>query len=497
MNPMSSSNRVQQWPRRASIARRSGAALSAAVAAIVLAIGSASPVVAAEPTPPPSAPATTEAPQTDAPQTEEPGGTPTPTPTEEPGPTTPPTEPPPTTPPPTEPPPTTPPPTTPPPTTPPPTTPPPTTPPPTGEPTPGPTEPPLTGAPTPPTTSTPTPRAPVLIGTGPVVRIAAARDPKLNGLLAARGALDAATSGVRTAEASLASAKAAREVARELALQLDGVAESARQKADEAGRAYLTAGRSADAAGASAAAAFGAGQDLLAGLGGMARMAQLEGGAEELLALAEELDADADAAEDRAEEAWAAVDTVPVDDRQQEVQAAQATVVLARAELQGVQSQVAASSIELIDSLPADSGQLSDQGWSLPVTGRASDEFGPRPEKPVSGVNEFHRGTDLAASCGSAVFAATGGIVVEARAVGSYGNWILLEHGAGVSTGYAHLQDGGILVTPGQRVEAGQLIGTVGSTGASTGCHLHLEVRLAGVAVDARPFFAARGIDLG
>ena len=95
------------------------------------------------------------------------------------------------------------------------------------------------------------------------------------------------------------------------------------------------------------------------------------------------------------------------------------------------------------------------------------------------------------------LLAATSGVVVEARANGSYGNWILLDHGAGVSTGYAHLIDGGILVAPGATVTAGQLIGMVGSTGASTGCHLHFEVRLDGVAVDARPFMAARGITIG
>jgi murein DD-endopeptidase MepM/ murein hydrolase activator NlpD len=337
----------------------------------------------------------------------------------------------------------------------------------------------------------------VLIGNGPVLRMLTTPDPRLNGLLAARSALDTATGGLRAAETGLAAAKADREVARGLALQLDGVAAEAREKADEAGRAYLVAGRSAEAASASMAAAFGAGKDLLAGLGSMARMAELEGGADELLELAETLDARADAAEDRAELAWAEVDEVPIAEREDEVVDAEVTLTVARSELDDLRTQVAATSVALIDSLPSDSGQLSAQGWSQPVAGRTSDGFGPRPEKPLPGVNEFHRGTDVAAPCGTPVFAATGGIVVEARVVGGYGNWILLEHGAGVSTGYAHLQDGGILVSAGQRVEAGQLIGLVGSTGASTGCHLHLEVRLDGVAVDAKPFLAARGIALG
>ena len=337
----------------------------------------------------------------------------------------------------------------------------------------------------------------MLVGSGPVLRIVSAPDPGLPGLLTARTALDQASLALRAAESGVAAAKSDRAIARTIALQLDAAAADAREHADEAGRAYLTASRSGDAANASMAAAYGAGQDLLAGLSGMARMAALDGEADELLELAERLGAKADRAEERAESAWAEVDAVPVEARQQEVRAAEASVTQARAELSGLQTRVASSSVELIDSLPADSGQLSEQGWSLPVSGRTSDEFGPRPEKPVPGVNEFHRGTDLAASCGSPVFAATSGTVVEARTNGSYGNWILVDHGAGVSTGYAHLQTGGILVSPGQVVGAGQLIGLVGSTGASTGCHLHFEVRLGGVAVDAKPFLAARGIALG
>jgi murein DD-endopeptidase MepM/ murein hydrolase activator NlpD len=66
-----------------------------------------------------------------------------------------------------------------------------------------------------------------------------------------------------------------------------------------------------------------------------------------------------------------------------------------------------------------------------------------------------------------------------------------------VATGYAHLRAGGILVAEGQQVAAGALIGAVGSTGASTGCHLHFEVRINGTAVDAVPFMAARGVQLG
>ncbi|MRG59357.1 peptidoglycan DD-metalloendopeptidase family protein [Agromyces sp. CFH 90414] len=320
---------------------------------------------------------------------------------------------------------------------------------------------------------------------------------EVTGLLAARTAVDRATAGLRTAETELAAAKAQREIARGIAEQLDEAAEAAREKADEAAQISFNAGRGADAAGASLGAAVGSGKDLLAGLGTMARMSSMNGDAARLLDLTAKLAAKADDAEERADLAWEEVDAVPVEDLEQEVRAAEAAITQARAEMQGLQTKVAATSVALIDSLPSDSGQLSEQGWSAPVGGRITDGFGPRPDKPLPGVNEFHRGTDVAAQCGTPVFAATAGIVVEARASGGYGNWILLEHGAGVSTGYAHLAAGGILVSPGQSVTAGQLIGMVGSTGASTGCHLHFEVRLGGVAVDALPFLAARGIQVG
>lgn len=142
-----------------------------------------------------------------------------------------------------------------------------------------------------------------------------------------------------------------------------------------------------------------------------------------------------------------------------------------------------------------DSGQLSGQGWALPVSGRISDPFGPRPNRPVSGVNPFHSGTDIAATCGQPVYAATGGTVVYADWLGSYGLWVLIDHGNGVQTGYAH--NSALLVSPGQWVAAGANITEVGTTGASTGCHSHFEVRLNGARIDPDPFMSNRGINLG
>jgi murein DD-endopeptidase MepM/ murein hydrolase activator NlpD len=87
--------------------------------------------------------------------------------------------------------------------------------------------------------------------------------------------------------------------------------------------------------------------------------------------------------------------------------------------------------------------------------------------------------------------------VVQAERDGTYGNWVLIEHGDGIQTGYAHIVNGGTEVAVGQNVEAGQEIARVGATGAATGCHLHFEVRISGKAVDPVPFMAKRGIPLG
>lgn len=142
-------------------------------------------------------------------------------------------------------------------------------------------------------------------------------------------------------------------------------------------------------------------------------------------------------------------------------------------------------------------GQLGGQGWAKPVSGWISDRFGPRPDKPVASSSAFHYGTDLAAGCGTAIFAAASGRVVYAGWLGTYGNWVLLDHGTGVMTGYAHIREGGVLVNIGQTIQAGQNIAQVGTTGGSSGCHLHFEVRVNGNRIDPQPFMSARGITLG
>ncbi len=122
--------------------------------------------------------------------------------------------------------------------------------------------------------------------------------------------------------------------------------------------------------------------------------------------------------------------------------------------------------------------------FSWPVTGTITSPFGWR-SNPFGGSPEFHQGLDIAAPTGTAVTAAAGGTVIMAQWYGGYGNYVLIDHGGGYSTGYGHLS--AIYVSNGQSVKRGQAIGAVGSTGASTGPHLHFEVRIDGKPVDPAP----------
>jgi murein DD-endopeptidase MepM/ murein hydrolase activator NlpD len=147
------------------------------------------------------------------------------------------------------------------------------------------------------------------------------------------------------------------------------------------------------------------------------------------------------------------------------------------------------------DTISGRSPVAAAPAWIKPVDGHLGDPFGPRPEQPVPGVSLFHRGQDIVAPCGSQIRAAASGTVTTATYWGTYGNWILIDHGDGVAVGYAH--ESQMLVHAGQRISVGQVIGLVGQTGAATGCHLHLEVHLNGVAVNPVPFFAQKHISLG
>jgi murein DD-endopeptidase MepM/ murein hydrolase activator NlpD len=143
-----------------------------------------------------------------------------------------------------------------------------------------------------------------------------------------------------------------------------------------------------------------------------------------------------------------------------------------------------------------DPGQISGAGWARPSGGYVSSHFGMRVH-PIYGVARLHAGIDLATACGKPVYAARGGRVSYSGWLGTSGNFIRVSHEDGFTTGYAHLQNGSLYVQLGQTVATGQLIGRIGNTGGSRGCHLHLETRQNMVAQDPYPFFVNRGIRLG
>ena len=114
--------------------------------------------------------------------------------------------------------------------------------------------------------------------------------------------------------------------------------------------------------------------------------------------------------------------------------------------------------------------------------------FGVRAD-PFRGSAAMHAGIDLAAPSGTAVYATADGLIDRAEWFGGYGNCVEIDHGKGVATRFGHLSR--ILVHPGQHVHRGDLIALVGSTGRSTGPHLHYEVRIDGHAVNPVPFLQA------
>ena len=120
-------------------------------------------------------------------------------------------------------------------------------------------------------------------------------------------------------------------------------------------------------------------------------------------------------------------------------------------------------------------GAPSAAGFIWPVNGPVVSGFGMR-------FGRMHEGIDIAASSGTPIYAAAAGTVIHAGWLGGYGNLVVVDHGNGLSTAYAHAS--AILVGLGQQVSQGETLSLVGSTGNSSGPHLHFEVRVNGSAVD-------------
>lgn len=125
----------------------------------------------------------------------------------------------------------------------------------------------------------------------------------------------------------------------------------------------------------------------------------------------------------------------------------------------------------------------ADELVMAPVDAPVASEFGFRRD-PITRRRRLHKGLDFDADRGTPVRAAAPGRVVRARRKGAYGRVVVIDHGGGLTTVYAHLQR--IRVRRGDLVPAGHIVGTVGSSGRTTGPHLHFEVHRDGKAIDPR-----------
>ncbi len=147
-------------------------------------------------------------------------------------------------------------------------------------------------------------------------------------------------------------------------------------------------------------------------------------------------------------------------------------------EVEGLAAQSATLAAAIRDAQAAAStgtGAVSASGFIWPVNGTVVSGFGMR-------WGRMHEGIDITASTGTPIWAAAAGTVIHAGWLGGYGNLVVVDHGDGLATAYAHAS--AILVSVGQSVSQGETIALVGSTGNSSGPHLHFEVRVNGDAVD-------------
>jgi murein DD-endopeptidase MepM/ murein hydrolase activator NlpD len=150
-----------------------------------------------------------------------------------------------------------------------------------------------------------------------------------------------------------------------------------------------------------------------------------------------------------------------------------------RGALEAAEAQLARESEQIAglirQKIAASTGVVRGTGrFVFPANGRISSGFGNR-RHPILGYSRFHAGIDFAASHGTPIYAADSGRVIFSGWYGGYGQTVIIDHGGGISTLYAHASR--LMVSEGQTVQQGQTIAAVGSTGLSTGPHLHFEVR--------------------
>ncbi|HEY4397051.1 MAG TPA: peptidoglycan DD-metalloendopeptidase family protein, partial [Acidimicrobiia bacterium] len=153
-----------------------------------------------------------------------------------------------------------------------------------------------------------------------------------------------------------------------------------------------------------------------------------------------------------------------------------------RARKADFEAQYAAVQAQISASVSRGNPTPGNHRFSWPVNAPITSPFGYRVDPVLGGGARLHAGVDLGASSGTPIKAAGDGVVVMAGWNGGYGNFTLIDHGGGLATAYGHQSSIGVRI--GQRVSTGEVIGNVGTTGASTGPHLHWEVRVNGNPVD-------------
>jgi len=136
---------------------------------------------------------------------------------------------------------------------------------------------------------------------------------------------------------------------------------------------------------------------------------------------------------------------------------------------------------ELLAVLRSNQGFFASTPSIWPADGWVTSGFGYR-RSPFTDRREFHKGVDIAGPTGTPVYATAKGRIIATGKDGAYGLTVNIDHGSGIVTVYAHLHS--IVVKEGQSVSRGELVGYMGSTGRTTGPHLHYEVRLSGIPVD-------------
>ena len=164
---------------------------------------------------------------------------------------------------------------------------------------------------------------------------------------------------------------------------------------------------------------------------------------------------------------------------QAEVDALAAEESAIQALIQRKETEARARASRAAGTIVGDAGRVSAAGLVWPVRGRVTSEFGWR-------WGRMHQGIDIAAPTGTPIIAAKRGVVIHAGPMGGYGNCVIVDHGGGFTTVYAHQSRVG--ARNGQAVEQRQVIGYVGSTGHSTGPHLHFETRVNGSAQNPRRY---------